>query len=109
MPRPDNAWMNDQLRERAGVTINRDGAGEEINDALRVARGYEPRHPATRVRVVQPVGPEPDPAKVDLRATRTGCTSTPTCWMRQHGCPGSPVTTPSRSVRATRCCCGSAG
>jgi hypothetical protein len=78
MPRPNNDWMNDQLRERAGRTVTRDDrAGDEINDAPRVARGYEPRHLANRVRTAEPVGPEPDPATHALRQYRD--------WLYQHG------------------------
>jgi hypothetical protein len=52
--------MNQQLRERTGTTVNRDqAAGDEINDALRVARGHEPRHSAHRPSQAEPVGPEP--------------------------------------------------
>lgn len=52
-----NDWMNDQLRARGGRTVTRDDrAGDEINDALRVARGLPPRHPANRA---VEVGPEP--------------------------------------------------
>ena|SRR5215218_1625606 len=58
---PNNDWINDQLRARAGTTVARDDtAGEEINDALRAARGYEPRHPAHRAAVAEPVGDPPE-------------------------------------------------
>ena len=62
MPKDENAWMNDQLRARAGTTVVRsDKAGEEIADALRAARGHEPRHPSRQAaaRAAEPVGPEP--------------------------------------------------
>jgi hypothetical protein len=47
MPKDKNAWMNDQLRARAGTTINRHAKdlGERITDALRYDRTT---HPVTR-------------------------------------------------------------
>jgi hypothetical protein len=38
-----------------------DRAGDEINDALRVARGHEPRHPANRPVEVAPEPPTTAP------------------------------------------------
>jgi hypothetical protein len=65
MPKDENAWMNDQLRARAGTNVARsDQGGDEIAAALRrFAPSYDPATDPSP-HTAAPVGPEPQTQSV---------------------------------------------